>query len=39
MIFFFFFSGITPDIQENMANFLKCFGNIGYDEEVIMIPV
>lgn len=31
--------GITPDIQENMASFLKCFGDIQYDEETIQIPV
>ena len=28
---------LTEAVSENMANFLKCFGDVQYDEEVIMV--
>lgn len=28
---------LTEAVSENMANFLKCFGDVKYDEEVIMV--
>ncbi len=30
---------IHPDVNENMANFLKCFGDIDWDEEKELIQV
>ena len=28
---------LTEAVSENMANFLKCFGDVQYDEEVTMV--